>query len=548
MGTVLLRAVVSILCLCAAYILLLIVSALLVSGKREYERNSPFYRFLLYSATACCIKLLRIHVHTEGLEELPKSGRFLLVSNHRSNFDPILTWHILKKYDLAFISKPENFKIPIFGRIIRKCCFLPIDRENPRNALQTVEKAARLIERDEVSIGVYPEGTRSRQCVLLPFHNGVFKIAQMANVPIVVAAIEGTEKIHLNCFRRRTDVQLRIVDVMPVEFVQANRTAAIGERMRSKLSGAPAEKRGKEHMAKYTVLYNPHSANGCGAKNAQTLKSALHGDETAFYDMTQVKNYADFFASVPPENRIVLTGGDGTLNRFINDTAGSPISREIYYFAAGSGNDFLRDIQRRKEDGPFPITPYLQDLPEVTVKGSTYKFLNGVGYGIDGYCCEVGDKLRGKSNKPVNYTSIAIKGLLFHYKPTNAVITVDGTTHHYRKVWLAPTMNGRFYGGGMMPTPNQDRLNKERLVSTLVLYGSGKLKTLIVFPGIFKGEHIKHTDITTVLTGHDITVEFDRPTAIQIDGETIPGVSCYHVASGVAVQPQSAAHPVGAAL
>lgn len=83
----------------------------------------------------------------------------------------------------------------------------------------------------------------------------------------------------------------------------------------------------------------------------------------------------------------------------------------------------------------------------------------------------------------------------------------------------------------MMPTPNQNRLNESHTVSTLVLFGSGKLKTLAVFPSIFKGEHIKHTEMAEVLTGRDITVEFDRPTPIQIDGETIPGVSSYHVTS-----------------
>ena len=76
----------------------------------------------------------------------------------------------------------------------------------------------------------------------------------------------------------------------------------------------------------------------------------------------------------------------------------------------------------------------------MTVNGKQYRFLNGIGYGIDGYCCQVGDEQREKSTKPVNYTAIAIKGLLFHYKPTNAVVTVDGETHNYRKVWLAPTM------------------------------------------------------------------------------------------------------------
>lgn len=122
----------------------------------------------------------------------------------------------------------------------------------------------------------------------------------------------------------------------------------------------------------------------------------------------------------------------------------------------------------------------------------------------------------------MNYTAIAIKGLLFHYKPTNAVVAVDGGNDSYRKVWLAPTMNGRFYGGGMMPAPGQNRLNPEGTASTMVMFGAGKLKTLAVFPSIFKGEHIRHEDM---VEGHSISVEFDRPTPIQIDGETIPGVS-----------------------
>ena len=78
----------------------------------------------------------------------------------------------------------------------------------------------------------------------------------------------------------------------------------------------------------------------------------------------------------------------------------------------------------------------------------------------------------------------------------------------------------------MMPTPAQDRLDREKL-STLVFHGSGKLRTLMIFPSLFKGEHIKHTKVAEVLTGSVITVEFDRPTALQIDGETILGVTSY---------------------
>lgn len=108
---------------------------------------------------------------------------------------------------------------------------------------------------------------------------------------------------------------------------------------------------------------------------------------------------------------------------------------------------------------------------------------------------------------------------------------MDGVTKSFGKVWLAPTMNGRYYGGGMNIAPAQDRLNRERTVSTVVLYGSGKLKTLIVFPSIFKGEHVKHTEMVSVMTGHEMTVKFDRPVALQIDGELVLNVTEYTVHS-----------------
>ena len=64
------------------------------------------------------------------------------------------------------------------------------------------------------------------------------------------------------------------------------------------------------------------------------------------------------------------------------------------------------------------------------------------------------------------------------------------------------------------------------------MHGSGKLKTLMVFPSIFKGEHIKHTEMVAVHTGKEISVTFDRPTALQIDGETVLNVSTYKVSAG----------------
>lgn len=294
---------------------------------------------------------------------------------------------------------------------------------------------------------------------------------------------------------------------------------------------------------KYHVLYNPKAGNGTGETETKNVERYLGGADVVYYDLTQNET-RELLPKIPLSDKVIISGGDGTLNRFVNDVANIDVHHEIYYFATGSGNDFIHDLGGNKGDAPVLINEYIKDLPEVTVNGTTYKFINGVGYGIDGYCCEVGDQLREKTDKPVNYTSIAIKGLLFHFKPRNAEIEVDGKKYAFKKVWLAPTMHGRFYGGGMNVTPDQDRLKNETETCG-VLYGSGKLKTLIVFPSIFKGEHVKHTEMFTPLSGNKITVRFDKPTAVQIDGETILGVTEYSVASRAEVKAAKADEKIG---
>ena len=278
-------------------------------------------------------------------------------------------------------------------------------------------------------------------------------------------------------------------------------------------------------MEKYRVIYNPFANNGRGKDEAMTLRDILTDADLHFYDITEIASYSDFFSKTDVNDKILVAGGDGTLNRFINDTLDLSIPNDIYYYAVGSGNDFWRDLGYEKGDPPVCINEYIKDLPEVIVNGKSIKVLNGVGYGIDGYCCEVGDKMRAESDKKINYTAIAVKGLLFHYHPTNAVVTVDGVKHKYKKVWLAPTMNGRYYGGGMMPVPDQNRLNNEGNISSMVMHGTGKLRTLMIFPSIFTGKHVEHKKAVDVLSGREITVEFERPTAMQIDGETILDVT-----------------------
>ena len=214
----------------------MIVSSLFVDPKKEYTKSNAYYRFLLNATTVLAIKLCRVKVHVTGREKIPEGTRFLLAGNHRSNFDPIITWYVLHDKDISYISKADNFNVPFFGRIVRKCGFMAIDRSDPRSAVKTVNKAAQMMRSDSVSVGVYPEGTRSKKCVLLPFHNGIFSIAQKAGVPIVIVAIQGSENVHKNWYKKRTDVYLDFIDVIPVSELRDVQTNAIGERVRESLS------------------------------------------------------------------------------------------------------------------------------------------------------------------------------------------------------------------------------------------------------------------------------------------------------------------------
>lgn len=289
-------------------------------------------------------------------------------------------------------------------------------------------------------------------------------------------------------------------------------------------------------MAEKYILYNP---NAGGPEAEKAIKSLRDADSGAVaINMCRITSYETFFNGLEPEDTVIICGGDGTLNRFVNDIDGIPIRNSLYYYPTGTGNDFARDVGQKTFSAPTVcLNPYFERLPRVSVKGKDDLFLNNVGFGIDGYCCEVGEKMREEDRKrevpkPINYTKIAITGLLFHYKPKNATVIVDGRRYDYKKVWLASVMNGRFYGGGMMPTPEQERLNKEGKVSVLVFHDVGKLRALMIFPSIFSGGHLKYKKQMSIHEGKNIQVEFNEPAPLQIDGEVVSDVVKYTALSG----------------
>ena len=186
---------------------------------KTYEKPSRWAQFWLSSAITYINRHARAKINIINNCSLPKE-RFLIICNHRSKFDPVLMAELYgRKYDLAFISKPTNFKIPIGGRFMKATCYMPIDRYDKLKSLEVIKEATNYIATGACSVGVFPEGTRSENDTLNEFHEGVFSIALRAKCPLVITTIKNTEKIHKNFPFKRTKIDYEIVKILyPNEF------------------------------------------------------------------------------------------------------------------------------------------------------------------------------------------------------------------------------------------------------------------------------------------------------------------------------------------
>lgn len=197
-------------------------------NKPIHRQNRYFYRVLVETAYLV-LRILRVRIHFSGKEYLPEDSRFLLVCNHIAWLDPAIAIVLFRKYHLAFISKKENYSYPIANKFLYKAACLALDRENNREALKTINKAAELIKDDVCAVGIYPEGWVSKSGELLEFRQGAFRIAKKAECSVIVTHISGADKILKKPFWKKCDVYFEIKGVVPVEFVREHKTAEISD-------------------------------------------------------------------------------------------------------------------------------------------------------------------------------------------------------------------------------------------------------------------------------------------------------------------------------
>lgn len=264
---------------------------------------------------------------------------------------------------------------------------------------------------------------------------------------------------------------------------------------------------------------------------SETVSGAIEKLSKRFGNVEEISlneiDRVNFYKTLKEGDNIVLVGGDGTINFFVNEIKDLDVTFDAYVYAAGTGNDFLKDVEKDIDsDGLLHLNKYIKNLPTVTINGKETRFINGIGYGIDGEACRVADEMKAKGKKKINYTSISIKLALFKYRRPTATIKVDGNVITRKKVFLASAMNGRYYGGGMFVAPQQDNRLGGKL-TMVCMHSYSRIKALMIFASIFTGGHIKHKKQVDVIEGKEIEVIFNRTTSLQIDGETVLNVTSY---------------------
>ncbi|MBN8217644.1 MAG: 1-acyl-sn-glycerol-3-phosphate acyltransferase [Spirochaetes bacterium] len=188
-----------------------------------------------------------VHSRVRGLEKIDASGKYIFVSNHQSLLDiPCMLANM--PLPLTFIAKKELFSVPIFGRGIKSLGHVCIDRSSPRKARESFTLAVERLQKEDISLVIFPEGTRSVTGELGDFHRGSFTLAVESGLPVVPIAVVDTRKaLPKNSMMIRSgEVALVIGD--PIENPKALDKNALVEKTRVALAGLVGES-GRPQMA-----------------------------------------------------------------------------------------------------------------------------------------------------------------------------------------------------------------------------------------------------------------------------------------------------------
>ncbi len=269
------------------------------------------------------------------------------------------------------------------------------------------------------------------------------------------------------------------------------------------------------------ILYNPKSKNSKG--NVQTHKLIKYYKKNnipfRLKSILKIKDLKEFLESKKNISKVILLGGDGTINKFVNNVYDYDIKQDIYLKKNGSGNDFLRSLKDHDQNPQYILENILDD-------NEKHYFINGTGIGIDGLIINYVDSAKKKGK--LRYFLNSIKGII-NYVPESLDVEIDGEKLHFDKTYMIVVNNGRFVGGGMQMTP-EARLDDENL-DVMIVHTIPKIFLMLIFTTIYIGLHTKFTKYVYYKKCKHVKASFTTPQITQSDGEKTADITSIEVKS-----------------
>lgn len=271
-------------------------------------------------------------------------------------------------------------------------------------------------------------------------------------------------------------------------------------------------------MEKLLFIINP-IAGGGRAKNLISLIEEKMLEEKREYEIIQTTKPKEAISIVESSsyNTLIAVGGDGT----VNEVAKGIIQRGwgvLGIIPGGTGNDMCKSLGLSMDPDQAIKTVLNGSIKEMDIGLANGKcFLNISSVGFDAEVVRNTDKIKTKIKGRTAYI-LGVLITLITYRLKTAYLEIDNKVVN-RKMLLLAVGNGRYYGGGMKILP-QARIDDGYLHVCLVK-DINNLKSLLLFPSIFKGNHLKYTKYVEIYKAKTIKIKTPGEIFLNLDGDLI---------------------------
>lgn len=213
---------------------------------KERTKQSTYYRKVLLFYNYFLFDLFNMKIEYSGIEKLKRDGKYMVISNHRSNLDSLLIDTYLKDFGLVFVAKKSLFKIPFVRRIIHGCNYIYLDRGDIKQECRAIKKGISILNdsNDPCSVGVFPEGTRTinKDYTLGEFKPGCFNLAKKTKCKIVLSCTRYTDLVNKGLLFKRHKVFYDIIGIIDYEEYKDMNTIELSKLCHDKIEEYLKEK------------------------------------------------------------------------------------------------------------------------------------------------------------------------------------------------------------------------------------------------------------------------------------------------------------------